>query len=58
MERIVIYQVLPRLFGNTNATCKPSGTIEENGCGKFADFTDAILKSIKELSVHTFGTPG
>lgn len=51
MERIVIYQVLPRLFGNTNATCKPSGTIEENGCGKFADFTEEVLKTIKELSV-------
>jgi glycosidase len=45
----VIYQVFTRLFGNTNTTNKPWGTIEENGVGKFNDFTDAALQGIKEF---------
>lgn len=44
--RPVIYQALPRLFGNTNESRKPHGTIEENGCGKFADFTARALEEI------------
>ncbi len=47
----VIYQLIPRLFTNYNEECIPSGTIEENGCGKLADITPEILKGIKELSV-------
>lgn len=47
----VIYQVFTRLFGNTNTNNKPWGTIEENGVGKFADFTDKALQEIKDLGV-------
>ncbi|MFC3095515.1 alpha-amylase family protein [Alteromonas sediminis] len=47
----VVYQVFTRLFGNTNTTNKPWGTIEDNGVGKFSDFTDDALKGIKELGV-------
>ena len=47
--RSVIYQLLPRLFGNTNETRKPNGTITENGCGKFADLDDAALDSLKKM---------
>ncbi|WP_298221065.1 alpha-amylase family protein [Flavobacterium sp.] len=47
----VVYQVFTRLFGNTNTTNKPWGTIEENGVGKFNDFTDKALKAIKDLGV-------
>ena len=45
----VVYQVFTRLFGNKNTTNKPWGTIEENGVGKFADFTAAALDGIREL---------
>jgi oligosaccharide 4-alpha-D-glucosyltransferase len=45
----VVYQVFTRLFGNRNTTNKPWGTIEENGVGKFADFTNAALRGIREL---------
>lgn len=45
----VIYQVFTRLFGNTNTANIPWGTIEQNGVGKFADFTDAALQGIAEL---------
>ena len=47
----VVYQVFTRLFGNTNTTNKPWGTIEENGVGKFNDFTDKALNEIKDLGV-------
>ena len=30
-KKEVVYQVFTRLFGNTNPTNKPWGTIEENG---------------------------
>jgi glycosidase len=48
-NKLVIYQVMTRLFGNRNITNKPYGTIEENGVGKFNDIHDAALKGIKEL---------
>lgn len=50
-KKIIIYQLLPRLFSNTNDTCKPSGSLKENGVGKFNDITSEVLKSIKELGI-------
>ena len=50
-QKKVIYQVFTRLFGNENTTNKPWGTIEENGVGKFNDFTDKALQEIKGLGV-------
>ncbi|MEL4457037.1 alpha-amylase family protein [Lutimonas vermicola] len=47
----VIYQVFTRLFGNDNTTNKPWGTLEENGVGKFNDFSDKALTEIRELGV-------
>ena len=48
-EKIVIYQVLPRLFGNRNTTRKENGTIEENGCGKLNNFSDEVLARIHDM---------
>ena len=50
-QKEVVYQVFTRLFGNTNTTNKPWGTISENGVGKFSDFTDKALTEIKDLGV-------
>jgi len=47
-EKIIIYQLFPRLFGNKNSTRKYNGNIEENGCGKFNDITDNVLSKIKK----------
>ena len=47
----VVYQVFTRLFGNQETANIPWGTIEENGVGKFADFTDEALRGIRELGV-------
>lgn len=49
MPKFVIYQVLPRLFGNYNTTRKHNGTLAENGCGKFNSFTNKALNEIKKL---------
>ncbi|MEY8781890.1 alpha-amylase family glycosyl hydrolase [Allomuricauda sp. XS_ASV26] len=50
-KKEVVYQVFTRLFGNTNTTNTPWGTIEENGVGKFADFSEKALTEIKALGV-------
>ncbi len=49
--KIIIYQVLPRLFGNNNTSNKENGSIEENGVGKFADFDDKALQEIKNMGI-------
>lgn len=49
MEKIVIYQMFTRLFGNTVTTRKHNGTLSENGVGKFNDIDLATLKRIKKL---------
>lgn len=47
--KVVVYQMFTRLFGNTNTSNQPWGTIEQNGVGKFNDINQAALKGIKEL---------
>ncbi len=51
MQRIVIYQLLPRLFGNNNTTCRPNGTKAENGCGRMNHISVKALKDIRALGV-------
>ena len=48
-NKLVIYQLLPRLFGNKVALNKTYGTIAENGCGKFNDINDLALTRLKEM---------
>jgi glycosidase len=50
-EKIVIYQMMTRLFGNVKTLNKKYGTQDENGVGKFNDINDVALKGIKELGV-------
>jgi len=50
-KKEVVYQVFTRLFGNTNTTNKPWGTIAENGVGKFSDFSEEALRGIRNLGV-------
>ncbi|MBP5257909.1 MAG: alpha-amylase [Prevotella sp.] len=49
MEKTIIYQVLPRLFGNKNENCIKNGTKEENGTGKFNDLDNKALGRIRDL---------
>ncbi len=50
-KKIIVYQVFTRLFGNTNTSNIPWGTKEQNGVGKFNDFTETALAEIKKLGV-------
>jgi glycosidase len=49
-NKLIIYQLLPRLFGNTKTVNKTYGSIEENGSGKFNDISDKALREIKNMS--------
>jgi glycosidase len=49
--KIVIYQLMTRLFGNKKTTNTPYGTIEENGVGKFNDINPTALKSLHALGI-------
>jgi glycosidase len=48
-ERVRIYQLFVRLFGNINETRKRNGTLAENGVGRFSDINDAALTSIRQM---------
>lgn len=50
-EKMVIYQVFPRWFGNQRPSPMKNGSLIDNGVGKFSDFTPLALKKIKELGV-------
>ena len=45
----IIYQMLPRLWGNDKIRPKNNGTLTDNGTGKFSDIDDATLKYLKWL---------
>ena len=56
-NKYIIYQLLPRLFTNSNSTCIHNGTIEQNSVGKMNDITENVLKSIKDLgATHVWYT--
>ena len=48
-HKLIIYQLVPRLFGNQNITNKFYGSIDENGSGKFNDISDIGLQEIKKM---------
>lgn len=50
-QKMVIYQMMTRLFANTNTTNKKYGTIQENGVGKMNAITDSALISLRELGI-------
>lgn len=50
-HKLLIYQVLPRLFGNNKQDNTFNGTLKDNGCGKFEAFTSKALEEIKRLGI-------
>ncbi len=50
-NKVLIYQVFTRLFGNRNVNRVANGTIAENGCGKLNDFTPKVLKDIAAMGI-------
>lgn len=57
-EKLIIYQLFPRIFTNTNPTNRPWGTLEENGSGYLSDLKGKTLKGIKELGVNCLWLTG
>lgn len=51
MDKISVYQIFLRVFGNKNTTNKFYGTLSENGTGKFGDINADALKSLKKFGV-------
>ena len=49
MNKPIIYQVLPRLWGNDCENPVENGSLSENGTGKFSDIDDASLDYFKWL---------
>lgn len=49
MDKLIIYQIFTRLFGNQNTTNLPNGTRDENGVGTFNDINTAALQAIKQF---------
>ena len=50
--KIVIYQMMVRIFGNDNTTNIYNGTREQNGCGRMSDITPEALQSIRRLGCN------
>ncbi|CAF2171876.1 unnamed protein product [Rotaria magnacalcarata] len=48
-DKLIIYEILVRLFGNQNLTNTIHGTIEQNGVGKMNDINDLALKELKRF---------
>lgn len=51
MSKFIIYQMLPRLWGNVKGRNVKNGTLAENGCGKFSSIDTITLEYIKSLGV-------
>ena len=49
--KILIYQILTRLYGNRNTTRTENASLAENGCGKLNDLTESELRKIRELGM-------
>ena len=50
-DKMVVYQMMTRLFGNQKTANEPWGTLEQNGVGKFADINDKALSELKNFGV-------
>ena len=50
-QKIIIYQIFTRLFGNRNFPRTTNGTLEENGCGKMDDISKKALREIQRLGI-------
>jgi glycosidase len=50
-HKLMIYQMMPRLFGNKQSQNIPYGTIAQNGSGKFNDISDKAIGEIKDMGM-------
>lgn len=57
-EKLIIYQLFPRIFTNKVADPQPWGSLERNGSGKFNDLKAPTLQSLKDLGVNCLWLTG
>ncbi|MFD2600048.1 alpha-amylase family glycosyl hydrolase [Sphingobacterium corticis] len=50
-NKLVIYQSMVRHFGNQNTTNAYYGSLEQNGVGKFNDYSEKALRELKDLGI-------
>lgn len=50
-KKFIIYQLLPRIFGNTNEYCLPNGSLQTNGTGKFSSINEQVFEHLHTLGV-------
>ena len=51
MGKVIIYQMLPRLWGNVGGKNIKNGTLKDNGCGKFSSIDTISLDYLRSLGV-------
>jgi len=51
MGKVIIYQMLPRLWGNIGGKNIKNGTLKDNGCGKFSSIDTISLEYLRSLGV-------
>ncbi|GAB3994989.1 alpha-amylase family glycosyl hydrolase [Spirosoma daeguense] len=57
IDKLIIYQIFTRLFGNQNTTNRWNGSRDENGVGKFNDINAEALQAIRQFgATHVWFT--
>ncbi|CDA94525.1 putative uncharacterized protein [Bacteroides sp. CAG:709] len=51
MGKVIIYQMLPRLWGNIGGKNIKNGALKDNGCGKFSSIDTISLEYLRSLGV-------
>ena len=51
MGKVIIYQMLPRLWGNVGGKNIKNGTLKDNGCGTFSSIDTISLEYLRSLGV-------
>lgn len=49
MSKVIIYSLLPRLWGSSNPDPVPNGSLEQNGCGHLEDIDQEALEYIRNM---------
>jgi len=49
LDKLVVYQIFTRLFGNQNTTNQLNGSLTQNGTGKFNDINERALNDLKRF---------
>lgn len=50
-DKLVIYQMMTRLFANQTTSNQINGSLRQNGVGKFNDINDTALKALKKFGI-------